>query len=377
MKIVFLSRVVFLGGVTTHLIDLSEEFIKQGHEVYLMSYGPRYKNSPENVALFNKLLDTGIKFIEIDFPIEKRSKIYYGLSLLKSLIKCHSIFKKYKFDIIHVHTPILSFIPKILGYKFVRTRHIVDNGYSFFDTKANLEIAVSREVKNDLIFKYNYSDEQVCVINNGVSKDEYYLNLSDHEYSLKSKLNYNLLDNELVIGLIGTFEYRKGHDILLKALAKLNRKKLTSLKVFFVGSSDEGNIKRLKDIIQELGLNNIVKILPFQPLRSIYSIIDIMVLPSRNEGFLLVAIEAMMMGCCVIRSDTPGASEQIKHGISGFIFENENVDQLAEYLEYLIQNPSEIQSMSKAGQKNALEKFTSEIMAKKTLDVYTHLLETR
>lgn len=102
-----------------------------------------------------------------------------------------------------------------------------------------------------------------------------------------------------------------------------------------------------------------------------------MVLPSRIDAFMLVAIEAMMMGCCVIRSDTGGASEQIVHGQSGFIFENGNVNQLVQYLEYLIQNPSEIQSMSKAGQKNALEKFTSEIMAKKTLDVYTHLLETR
>lgn len=376
MKIVFLSRVVFLGGVTTHLIDLSEEFIKQGHEVYLMSYGPRYKNSPENVALFNKLLDTGIKFIEIDFPIDKRSKIYYGLSLLKCLIKCHSILRKYKFDIIHVHTPILSFIPKVLGYKFVRTRHSLDKYLPFYDARASKEIAISLEVKNILLSRFKYNDDEIYLINNGVSKNKYSIKYNVDQV-LKFKDELGVDNHKIILGMVGTFEYNKGHDIFIEALSLLNRNFKEMIEVIFVGSSDSDSFFRINNLIKEKKIDNIVKIYSFQSLERIYSVIDIMVLPSRIEAFMLVAIEAMMMGCCVVRSDTGGASEQIVHGQSGFIFENGNVNQLVQYLEYLIQNPSEIQSMSKAGQKNALEKFTSEIMAKKTLDVYTHLLEIR
>lgn len=50
MKIAMLSRVVFLGGVTNYLIDLTEELIKEGHDVYLLSYGARYKESKENMG---------------------------------------------------------------------------------------------------------------------------------------------------------------------------------------------------------------------------------------------------------------------------------------------------------------------------------------
>ncbi|WP_373778823.1 glycosyltransferase family 4 protein [Glaesserella sp.] len=373
MKIAMISRVVFLGGVTTYLIDLTEELIKNGHDVYLLSYGARYKESKENVGQFNRLLNTGIKFIEIDFPINKTSKIVYVFNLIRSILKCRKILKQYNFDIIHLHTPILSFIPKFLGLKFIRTRHGIDKKLPILDYPANKEIAISQEVYDILKNRYGYRSEDLYLIHNGVPKSKYYRNSSEEE-KFQLKTNQHISTDKLIIGLVASFEYNKGHDILLKAIGGLPSELKDNIEIIFVGSSTESHLNAVKQKIDETQLNNMVKILPFQPLTEIYPMIDIMVLPSRVEGFGLVIVEAMLMGCCVVRSNTGGAYEQITHGENGYIFENGNIEQLRDYLHELILDPKKRKEFAVAGQQKALECFTSEIMAKKTLKAYHDLL---
>lgn len=376
MKIAMVSRVIFLGGVTTYLIDLTEELIKDGHDVYLLSYGPRYQ-SKENIDQYNQLLATGVKFIEVDFPINKTSKIVYLFNLIKCILKCRKIFEKYKFDVVHLHTPVLSFILKFLKIKFVRTRHGIDNKYPILDYPANKEIAISEEVYGMLKERYNYDEKDLYLIHNGVSKNKYYRNVSEEE-KRAFKVKHGISTDKIIIGLVASFEYpRKGHDILLDAIAGLSKEIKEKIEVVFVGSSAESGLKIIKQKMQETSLESMVKIIPFQPLMEIYPMIDIKVLPARSEGFGLVVAEAMLMGCCVIRSNTGGAHEQIEHGKTGYIFENENIEQLSGYLNDLISNPQKRISFSKSGQKKALELFTSEIMAKKTLGVYNDLLNNK
>ncbi|MCQ9325468.1 glycosyltransferase family 4 protein [Neisseria dentiae] len=373
MKIAMLSRVVFLGGVTNYLIDLTEELIKEGHDVYLLSYGARYKESKENMGQFNRLLDTGIKFIEIDFPINKTSKAVYVLNLIRSILACRKALKKHQFDIIHIHTPILSLVPKFLGLKFVRTRHGMDNKYPILDYRASKEIAISSEIYDMLKNRYQYGDKDLYLIHNGVSKEKYYKNLSDGEKeTLKRK--HGISTGKVVIGLVASFEYNKGHDILLDAVDGLPPEIKEKIEIVFVGSSAESQINSVQQKIRDMGLTEMVKILPFQPLTEIYPMIDIMVLPSRVEGFGLVVIEAMLMGCCVVRSNTGGAYDQIEHGKTGYIFENGNIEQFRQYLHELVSDPEKRAAFAAAGQQKALASFTSEVMAKKTLGVYNDLL---
>lgn len=373
MKIAMLSRVVFLGGVTNYLIDLTEELIKEGHDVYLLSYGARYKESKENMGQFNRLLDTGIKFIEIDFPINKTSKAVYVLNLIRSISACRKALKKHRFDIIHIHTPILSLVPKFLGLKFVRTRYGLDNKYPVLDYPASKEIAISSEIYDMLKTRYRYNDRDLYLIHNGVSKEKYYKNLNVAEKeALKAK--HGISTGKVIIGLVASFEYNKGHDILLDAVDGLPPEVKETVEIVFVGSSAESQINSVEQKIRDMGLTETVKILPFQPLAEIYPMIDIMVLPSRAEGFGLVVIEAMLIGCCVIRSNTGGAYEQIEHGKTGYIFENGNTEQFRQYLSELVTNPEKRAGFAAAGQQKALTSFTGETMAKKTLAVYNDLL---
>ena len=111
-----------------------------------------------------------------------------------------------------------------------------------------------------------------------------------------------------------------------------------------------------------------------EKLKDLYRVLDILTLPSRSEGFPMVVIEAMLSKCCVIRSNTEGAYEQIENGQSGYIFENENIEQLSQYLNEVVNNEVIRKKVAKNGQKRALNLFTDDIMAKNTYNVYKTVL---
>ncbi|MFC3874102.1 glycosyltransferase [Neisseria musculi] len=77
----------------------------------------------------------------------------------------------------------------------------------------------------------------------------------------------------------------------------------------------------------------------------------------------------MLAGCCVVRSNTGGAYNQIDHGKTGYIFENGNIGQFGQYLHELVADPEKRAGFAAAGRQKALASFTGEVMAKKTLGV--------
>lgn len=369
MNICFMARVFYLGGVSTHLIDLSRELIKGGHKVSIITSGPIKESSLENKKLFDSLLNLGVEYIHVDFPKYNINKFSYFLGLLRGAFKCIKILKSRKFDIVHVHTPILSFIPKLAKKTFIRTTHLYEMKLSFFDIKADYEIAISKEIYNEAMKKYKYSENFIDLIHNGVSRS-FYQPKKNYKEILELKKIYNTQD-KIVIGLVGSLGDRKGHDVLINAISLLPDHIKSNLHVLFLG---DGNRDFLLNLIKEKKISHLFTFLPFQDPSKIYSLIDIKVLPSRKEGFPLVVLEAMLMGCCVIRSNTEGAAEQIINGETGFIFENENYSELSNILLELIENKELRNQVSQAGQTYALQHFISEIMVDKTLTVYKKAL---
>lgn len=81
---------------------------------------------------------------------------------------------------------------------------------------------------------------------------------------------------------------------------------------------------------------------PSQPKSTLFETLarwDILVLPSYEEGLSMIIPEAMAQNTIVIGSDVSGASEYIRHGENGFIFEHGNRQQLREILDDLIHKP--------------------------------------
>lgn len=375
MRIAIFSRVLFLSGVTTHIIDLTKELTNKGNKVFIFTSGAENTKSTANIELVERLKSVGGIIINVPFPKSHISKVDYIIKMIKSLPIVKKELKSNAIDIIHIHTPALSFIPKLFNKKFIKTIHVKDLSLSFLNRKATHEITISRETYDEAKKNFSYQDHEVSLIFNGV--DKRFSRVSSIEEKVDTKRNYKISSDKIVIGIVGSVQYRKGHDILIKALKQLPTTLKDKIILLILGEGNESDEKWLLNLISENSLNDRIIKLPFQDPKPFYDIMDIFVLPSRLEGFGLVVIEAMLSKCCVVRSDTEGAYDQISHGETGFIFKNENIEELKSILEHLIKDESLRKRVASNGKEFALNNFTSDIMAEKTIEVYQKVINLK
>ena len=119
--------------------------------MHLLTAGKHFENHKGMDELYDSLVNVGVKVINVGYP-QKGGRLGY-LRLIPSFFETWRIFVKEKYDIIHVHTPVLSFIPKILGYKFVTTVHSAKMDVGLFDRIPDHLIAISKEVYDEGIVR--------------------------------------------------------------------------------------------------------------------------------------------------------------------------------------------------------------------------------
>lgn len=374
MKIAFLSRILFLSGVTTHIRDLAQGLIEEGHTVHLLTAGKQFDNHKGMDELYDSLISVGVRIVNVGYP-KCAGKLGYlrYLSLIPSFFETWKIFLREKYDIIHVHTPLLSFIPKLLGYKFVTTVHCAQMDVGLFERKPDHQIAISKEMYDEGITQgLNVND--ISLVHNGVSP-KFLTSISAEKVSeLKEK--YAVPKEKVVVGYVGRFCHRKGVDILLKACAALSKRGLQDkVHIVFCGNFDNDSEKEwLYDIIETEKQWDNVSFVPFQDPYPVYKMFDIFVLPSRLEGFGLVSVEAMLSGNCCVRSNVEGAEEQIKDGTTGFLFKSGDYNRLSDILATLLDDEETRLRVARAGREYAKENFTYKTMCEKTLEVYKKVL---
>ncbi len=105
---------------------------------------------------------------------------------------------------------------------------------------------------------------------------------------------------------------------------------------------------------------------------------DVMVMPSRYEGFGSTLIEAMSQGCPVVASRIPGVTDTIvTDGEDGFLFPIGNCRQAAQQIERLAADPRLRVAMGAAGVRKVIAEFDSEIVGRAYAGLLQHLRENR
>jgi len=131
-------------------------------------------------------------------------------------------------------------------------------------------------------------------------------------------------DSPYVILVPGSLRSMKGHVLFLHALAHLCRTENlgpAELQVAFVGEGDQR--QTIEKTIDELALGDHVSLTgktTHSVLLAIYRKVDLVVVPSLEEGFGNVAIEAISRGALVLASDAGGLRVILRHGENGFVF---------------------------------------------------------
>ena len=372
MRILYVVREIGLTGVVTHVRDLSAEMIRRGHTVTLLTGGKKADGDKALDNLYQSLLDTGIEIHKVSFPLSGCSRVKYMLKLLVSTCQTWLFLRRRKFDIVHLHTPVLSPVLKLCSCDFVMTRHLAGMNLGVFYVKPKYEIAISESTYRDAI-NAGMKQSDVFLINNGINSSFSELASSDDVSAICTRLN--VPHDKIIIGFVGALCHRKGVDILLQSCDMLNTKYPDKFSLVWLGNPLKDEDRRwLSDLLERFKHPSYLRIFGYEDPKPFYDMFDIFVLPSRREGFPLVVLEAMLSGCCVVRSDTDGAQEQIADGQDGFLFKSEDSEELFLILEKLMLDKTLRESVAANGRKKALENFTSDVMAEKTLSVYNKML---
>jgi glycosyltransferase involved in cell wall biosynthesis len=135
----------------------------------------------------------------------------------------------------------------------------------------------------------------------------------------------------------GHVDWRKGLDILIKTLSKLDDLHL-HLDVAGLYDVNSKYSKEIQKIINEYQLNNNVFFHGYlcpETLAHLYKNSDLFVFPSRHETFGMVLVEAMSFGLPIVTSSIPTTVEIIKDKVNGILYETEDTDALAEAIRKL------------------------------------------
>ena len=162
----------------------------------------------------------------------------------------------------------------------------------------------------------------------------------------------------------------KGIEFMVRALPQVIHRWKEVVYVIVGAGPERAHLQRL---IRELKLNDHVELtgqLPHNHVMEYMSVCDVFVLPSWQETFGLVYVEAMAHGKPVIGVVGQGVDGIVTSGETGLLVPPRDVDALAEATIYLLAHPREARAMGEAARKLVLTEYTWEQSARKLVGVY-------
>ena len=186
--------------------------------------------------------------------------------------------------------------------------------------------------------------------------------------------------DEQVVAFVGRIQPLKAPDVLVRAAAQLLRRQPgRPLRVLIVGGPSGSGLARpdaLIELAADLGIADRVTFLPPQPpdrLARVYRAADLMAVPSYNESFGLVALEAQASGTPVLAAHVGGLGTAVRDGVSGLLVAGHHADDWATALGSLFDDPVALRRMGRAAVDHAAE-FSWEHTAEGLLDSYAQAL---
>ncbi|MCG2787992.1 MAG: glycosyltransferase family 4 protein [Anaerolineae bacterium] len=154
--------------------------------------------------------------------------------------------------------------------------------------------------------------------------------------------------------------------------ARLLKHRGVSARMALVGDPDPHNPTSVsQQEIQDWVSEGIVEAWGWQEqMTEAYTASQIVCLPSYREGVPRTLLEAAANGRAIVTSDAPGCREAVRHGINGLLVPPRDPASLADALQILLENPQLRQEMGRRGREIAEQEFSSELVIKKTLELY-------
>lgn len=323
MKILFIISSLGSGGAERVLSTLAN-YLSLNHEVVIVKLDNKesFYGINENVTVESLNLEKENNTI--------LKKILHNFTLLSSIRKS---IQKNNPDII------ISFMDRtnintLLATIFLSNKVIISERTNY-NAQRNKFLRVLRTIT------YPLSDGMVVLSQYDYDK---YHNVKNKKIIFNPLFINDSIDTtitrEKLIVSVGRIIESKAFDVLLEAIAKINKKSLENWKIYIIGEGREK--EKLEFMVDKLGLVKTVKFLGLKKnIVDYYKKASIFVSTSRSEGFPNTLSEALSLGCASVATDCiTGPSELIKNEENGFLVEVDNVNQIKDKLELLIEDES-------------------------------------
>ncbi|QHM71594.1 glycosyltransferase [Mixta intestinalis] len=172
-------------------------------------------------------------------------------------------------------------------------------------------------------------------------------------------------DTRINMLFVGRFDYQKGYDILLDAM---KRNQNPNIHLTLIGDSVHS-----AEHIEKLPQAEYTGWLKASQMEPYFIAADVLVIPSRWEGFAMVPLEAMSYSLPIIASDATSLPEVVINNETGYLFKNGDADSLLSVFNRL--EKSDLSKMGKKGNQLYTENFTSQAMITKTHSLYADIMK--
>lgn len=370
---------VSVGGVAVHTTELAAALERKGHEVHMFTrmrwegdwqydkidgvhyHRVPYRGSNDFIDDINQMCRA---FVDSVFHTEN----YMGAH----------------FDIVHAHDWMSSnamvWIKQGRGRKAILTIHSTEYGRcgnNFYGGpsvrimdherhgtyNADKVITVSQMLKNELAWIYNLPDWKTSVIPNGISFDQF--NGFVDPGSIKGRYGIGPLDPTVLF--VGRMTSQKGPDLLVSAIPYVLRY-YSNAKFIFSGNGDMR--AHVENLARSLGVAHACRfygVFPRGELIDLYKACDCVAVPSRNEPFGIVVLEAWASGKPVIA--THNGTEFVWHNVNGLKV-YPNPESIAWGIGSLFANFEHARWMGSKGREAVENSFSWDTVAEHTLGVY-------
>jgi len=241
-------------------------------------------------------------------------------------------------------------------------------------------IANTAEERRELIELYDADPERVAVVHPGVD-----LTVFRAGRLVEAREQLGIAADAAVLLFAGRIQPLKAPDVVLRAAAVMLERDPSlrdRLVVAVVGGASGSGLDQpslLSDLTSELGIDDVVQFVPTVSqggLADWYAAASVVCVPSYNESFGLVAIEAQACGTPVVAARVGGLSTSVSDGVTGILIDGHNPADYAGAIHGLLTDPDAREAMSQKAVRHA-EGFGWDVTAERTLEVYAQAVTAR
>jgi glycosyltransferase involved in cell wall biosynthesis len=375
-----------VGGPSLHVVYLTAGLSERGYETTLVAGD---LGSDEDSMMF-VADDYGVPVV----PLAGMQREISPLRDAKAIARLARLIRETRPHILHTHTAKAGAVGRLAALLagsarppiVVHTFHghvlrgyfdpVRTSGFRLLErllarTSTKL-IAVSPQVRDDLVSLGVAPSDRFQVVRLGIEFADRVDLRDGHRAERRRRLGIG--PDQFVVGWTGRMVDIKRTEHVLLAFTEL-RAVGVDARLFLVGDGPER--VRLERRAHELGITEQTHFVGFQrDVAPYYEAIDVLLLPSANEGTPVSAIEALAAGRPVVATRVGGVPDVVRHGEDGLLAEPDSIGALTAALTRFAKDPELRERMGAAGRERVLSRYPLERLIDETDALYRSLLDS-